>query len=228
MISVSTAPDDFVLRIDDDLPPFSTVLITALDGLCDHVEDAAGTGRLTLRLGTVPPTTGPVGIHEVNKWERVLHRLERAPAVTIAVVEQDCAGPTFEALLACDYRIARTGTQLSPPTAQGAPWPGMAIHRLATQLGAAYARRLVLFGTEMTATEAFHSGLVDVVTDDVEQALSEADSLTEPLLGTEVAVRRRLLLEASSTSFDESLGTHLSACDRALRRAADAEGAVAP
>jgi len=38
--------------------------------------------------------------------------------------------------------------------------------------------------------------------------------------GRELSIRRRLLLEAASTSFEDALGAHLAACDRALRRAA--------
>jgi isomerase DpgB len=41
------------------------------------------------------------------------------------------------------------------------------------------------------------------------------------------AVRRRLMQDSISTNFDDALGTHLAACDRALRRAAAASDPVA-
>jgi isomerase DpgB len=34
---------------------------------------------------------------------------------------------------------------------------------------------------------------------------------------SEISVRRRLLLQAGSASFDEALGAHLAASDRAIR-----------
>jgi isomerase DpgB len=35
---------------------------------------------------------------------------------------------------------------------------------------------------------------------------------------SELAVRRRLLLEAPSATFEDALGAHLAACDRLMRR----------
>jgi isomerase DpgB len=37
--------------------------------------------------------------------------------------------------------------------------------------------------------------------------------------GAELAIRRQLMDEASWMSFEDALGPHLAACDRALRRA---------
>ena len=36
--------------------------------------------------------------------------------------------------------------------------------------------------------------------------------------GAEHAIRRQLLLEAATTSYEDALGAHLAACDRELRR----------
>jgi isomerase DpgB len=38
--------------------------------------------------------------------------------------------------------------------------------------------------------------------------------------GAELAIRRQLMLEAMTTTFEDALGTHLAACDRALRSVA--------
>ena len=37
--------------------------------------------------------------------------------------------------------------------------------------------------------------------------------------GRELAIRRRLLLDATTTSYEDALGAHLAACDRAVRSA---------
>jgi isomerase DpgB len=38
--------------------------------------------------------------------------------------------------------------------------------------------------------------------------------------GAEMAIRRQLIFEAGSTTFEDALGAHLAAADRALRREA--------
>ncbi|MCZ9336264.1 enoyl-CoA hydratase/isomerase family protein, partial [Streptomyces sp. TRM76130] len=37
------------------------------------------------------------------------------------------------------------------------------------------------------------------------------------LSGKELAIRRQLLFDAANTAFEDALGPHLAACDRALR-----------
>ncbi|MFI1971995.1 hypothetical protein BLA24_02470 [Streptomyces cinnamoneus] len=209
----------------DTAQPLSEFLIGELDGLCDRIEDAGGSAVAVIRLGdatAVTPGTGwpgEVGIHLVNKWERALRRLERVGAVTVAVAAGAAGGPALEVLLACDYRIGGSAMRLSLPGRDGEPWPGMLVHRLANQLGPTRARHLVLFGGEISATQALQLGVLDDVVDDTDSAVAaKAASLTH-LTGTELAVRRRLLLDATTTSFEEALGAHLAACDRALRRA---------
>ncbi|MYV98433.1 enoyl-CoA-hydratase DpgB [Streptomyces sp. SID3343] len=211
------------LEIGDEQRP-TPALIAAVEALCDSTDNAVGQPPAVLRLGSrstpsapAEPSTG-LAIHLVSRWERALRRLERIGAVTIAVAEGRCAGPALEALLSCDYRIATRDLRLEPSTTLGEPWPGMVVHRLANQLGVARARQLVLFGTGMSAAQALEVGLVDELTDDVPTAVATRIALLRPLTGSEVAIRRRLLLEATATSFEDALGAHLAACDRTLRR----------
>lgn len=211
-----------------DIPTVLTPsLISTLDQFCDLVDDA-GDAVAVLRLSGPTEPTGPdhqqpwpgeVGIHLVNKWERALRRVERLRAATIAVADGRCAGAGLEVLLATDYRIATTAFRLTLPTPSGVPWPGMIVHRLANQLGVARARRLVLFGGDLTAADAVESALVDEVTNDIADRVQATARLLSGLAGQELAVRRRLLLDATTTSFEDALGAHLAACDRTLRRA---------
>ncbi|WP_431926101.1 enoyl-CoA-hydratase DpgB [Micromonospora wenchangensis] len=197
-----------------------TELIARVDRACAEVEGSPGALlvlRLTGTAGDGAPPTG-LSIHTVNKWERALRRLERLDAVTIAVADGLCAGPALEALLAADHRIGGPGLRLRLPAAAGEPWPGMAVHRVANQVGVARSRSLVLFGAEISAVEAVGLGLVDEIAADLDRAVSERVTAVGELTGSELAIRRRLLLEASAVSFEEALGTHLAACDRTLRR----------
>jgi isomerase DpgB len=168
-----------------------------------------------------PDWAGNLPVALVSKWERGLRRLERVPAVTIAVAEQDCGGLALDALLAADYRIMPAFAKLIVPVVAGATWPGMALYRLARQAaGTAAARRAVLFGTPIGAAAAQAIGVIDEVTGNVAVAIEKAREGAAAARGTELAIRRQLMQEALTTSYEDALGVHLAACDRALRRLA--------
>jgi isomerase DpgB len=80
-------------------------------------------------------------------------------------------------------------------------------------------RRLALFGVEIGAARAAGLGLVDEVGDDVVALAREALEILGGVPGRELAIRRRLLLDATTTSYEDALGSHLAACDRAVRLA---------
>jgi isomerase DpgB len=175
-----------------------------------------------LRLGATRPEDrswpGAVEIQDVNRWERAVRRLERLTAVSIAVGSGTCGGHALDLLLAADYRIATADFRLLLPVNDGHFWPGMAIHRLANQLGVARARQLVLWGHEISARRAVELGLIDEIATEPTDAVQAATLLLGRVSGADLAVRRQLLLEAPATSFEEAIGAHLAACDRELRR----------
>ncbi|MEU8180223.1 enoyl-CoA-hydratase DpgB [Micromonospora sp. NPDC049044] len=210
--------EEFALTIDSG-QPLSGTLIADLAGLCDQVEDAGGDATVTIRLtgnGRPGDWPGPVGIDLVSRWEKVLRRLERSPAAVVVVADGPCAGSALEVLLIADHRAATPQFRIVPPMTDGSPWAGMFLYRLVNHLGGAHARRIVLFGAGLSAVEALDLGLLDeIVTDPATPAVEHLDGVAR----SELAVRRRLLLDAGSTSFDEALGMHLAACERALRRA---------
>jgi isomerase DpgB len=99
----------------------------------------------------------------------------------------------------------------------------MALYRLASQAGAGPARRAALLGAGLRADEALGCGLVDEIFESAEAACAELPRLVATLSrlpGPELAIRRRLVSDAASLTFDDALGAHLTACDRTLRRAA--------
>jgi enoyl-CoA hydratase/carnithine racemase len=109
----------------------------------------------------------------------------------------------------CDEMEDRGGAAILRAT--GTP----ALARLA---GAARARRAVLFGNPIPASEALTLGIADEVTETPDTAVAAAVQRCEGLSGKELALRRQLLLDAMTVSFEDALGPHLAACDRALRR----------
>ncbi|WP_371495118.1 enoyl-CoA hydratase/isomerase family protein [Kitasatospora sp. NBC_00374] len=208
----------------DGARPVTPELVAEVNDLCDRAEDALPGAYVLLRLSGAPQgpwTAAGQGIQLVNRWERALRRLERLPVATVALAEGDCGGAAFELLLATDHRLARHDLRLFPPAGGDGMWPGMALYRLVNQVGVAGSRRAVLLGAPVTAERALALHLVDAVTDgDPAEALPETAALLGGPAGIELAIRRRLMLDAATTPFEESLGRHLAACDRVLRRAA--------
>ncbi|WP_344086145.1 enoyl-CoA-hydratase DpgB [Luedemannella helvata] len=208
--------EENVVRVDGGRP-LSAASVAAVVAACDRAEDG-GPAVVRLIVSGVPaqPWPADLDVALVNRWERALRRLERLPAATVAVAIGDCGGPALDALLATDYRVATTDARLVLPAAGGAAWPGMALYRLAQQAGVAGVRRAVLFGEPIDARRALQLRLVDELTDDLDAAVSETGPGSDA--GAELAIRRRLLLDATSMSFENALGVHLAACDRVLRR----------
>lgn len=201
--------------------PLTPAMVGALVAACESAEDAGPGAVLLLRLmpgGAPGDWPGLPGVHLVGKWENAVRRLERLGRFTAVVLDGPCGQPALDVLLATDYRIAATGVTVTSAGGVDGAWPGMALHRLARQAGVATARRLVLLPGEVTAERLHQAGLLDEVTDDVGAAVTALCERAGRTAGTEPAIRR-LLLDSATVSFEEALGAHLAACDRALRAA---------
>jgi isomerase DpgB len=210
---------DLVLNIDGS-EPVTPATVEAVLGICDRAEDGYGAGLLTVYVSGAPRPgwTRGFSVGLLTKWERAVRRLERLGIVTVAVSAGDCGGAALDLLLATDIRIAVAGTRLVVPVSFDATWPGMALYRLARQGGRL--RKAALLGTPVEAGQAVAAGLIDVVVDQPDDALAEVASAAASFSGKELAIRRQLVSDAAEHSFEEALGSHLAACDRALRRAA--------
>jgi isomerase DpgB len=213
--------DGPALRVDGAQPP-SAAAVQAVQAFCDRVEDGLGAVAATVHVTGVPAAGWSRGLDVglVSKWERALRRLERLAAPTIALVSGDCGGMALDALLATDFRIAARDARLVVPVDGDATWPGMVLYRLARQAAPGGVRRAALLGEPIDAAAACGLGLLDEVTDDPGVALAALVGRTGGFAGTEFAIRRQLVFDASRTSFEDALGAHLAACDRALRRSA--------
>ncbi|MFI0479436.1 enoyl-CoA-hydratase DpgB [Actinomadura sp. 9N215] len=213
--------DDLVIRVDG-ARPLSAELVAAFEAVCDRAEDRTGRNAVILHVSGAPedPADEDITVALVSKWERALRRFERLPAATIAVASGECGGVALEALLATDYRIGTASLRLLMPRRAWATWPGMVLYRIVRQAGAAASRRAVLLGVPIPAADAVAMRLVDELTTDADTALTAATELAEAIPGAELAIRRQLMHDASAVSFEEALGAHLAACDRALRLSA--------
>lgn len=211
--------EGLVLRVDGSRP-LSAATTEAVLRVCDQAEDLATAGLVAVHVSGTP---GPgwqdeltVGL--LTKWERAVRRLERLALTTAAVASGDCGGAALDLLLATDVRIAAPGTRLVVPLDGEATWPGMALFRIARQAGVAGIRRHALLGEPLAAADAVALGLIDEVVADTDRALAALFERSALVAGKELAIRRQLMLDAGRTSFEDALGSHLAACDRALRR----------
>jgi isomerase DpgB len=220
-VEVAETAGEPVIRIDGGRS-LSADTIRMIGAACDEAEDRGGPSVLRVVASGAPDSswTRDLEVGLVSKWERALRRLERLEVTTVGVAVGDCGGTALDALLATDYRIATAGVRLLVAAAGGATWPGMAVYRLAQQAGVAGVRRAVLFGRPIEAREALDLHLVDELADDLAGALA-ATPWMSAVSSRDLAVRRRLMLDASTTTFEDALGTHLAACDRTLRAVAD-------
>ncbi|USQ85708.1 enoyl-CoA hydratase-related protein [Streptomyces phaeoluteigriseus] len=217
---LAQAPSPHILDIESDRP-LCPLLVADVNAFCDRLEDTGGTTSAVIRLsGTGPAENWPgdVGIDVVSRWEKALRRLEQGRFAKIVTVEGVCSGPALDMLLTADHRIGAPGLRIAVPVNNDGVWAGMALHRLTNQLGGLHARRLVLFGAELSEQRALAMGLIDQTAKDpaaVAARLAERFARLDP---AELAIRRQLVLEAGVTAFEEALGKHLAACDRTLRR----------
>lgn len=214
--------DELVLYIDG-ARPVTAEMVAETAAVCDRAEDHGGPGVLLVHVSGAPDASWPEALDTplVTKWERTLRRLERVPMPTIAVAAGDCGGAALDALLVTDMRIARPGVRLIVAADGTATWPGLALFRLVNQAGAAGARRAVLFGEPIGANEAVALSLVDQVTGDPGSALADLAGRAAAYSGPDLAIRRQLMFDAATTGFEDALGAHLAACDRALRRGSE-------
>jgi isomerase DpgB len=205
----------------DGTRPLDAEVVATVAAVCERSEQRDHHNLVIVHVSGAPeePPRRDLTVALVSKWESALRRLERLPAVTIAVANGDCGGLALDALLATDHRIASRAVRLLVPVAGRATWPGMALYRLARQAGESASRRAVLLGAPIEAGQALAMHLIDELTDDPASAVAAVAEAAARLPGTELAIRRQLLMEAPTISFEDALGVHLAACDRALRYA---------
>lgn len=88
-------------------------------------------------------------------------KLEAFPSPTIAAIDGIATGGGLELALACDFRIARQGTQLGlPETKLGLIPAAGGTQRMVAVVGRAYAADMILRGRLVDGAEALRMGLV--------------------------------------------------------------------
>ncbi len=216
-----------VVTLDLKIPDvLSKSIVSNINDACARSEDAGTGAVLVIRIshaGTNGDADSVItGVSMVNAWNRALRALERLNTMTIAVADESVGSLGLAVVLATDYRVARPGVCFGMSYRGQEIMPDMMLYRLANQAGPAAARRLSLSTAELPASDAQGLGLIDVISEypqDIVEKLLGARAATS---GDAYAIRRRLIKEAASTTYEEALGHHLAACDRVLRSSAAA------
>lgn len=110
-----------------------------------------------------------------DDFQRVLTRLERLELPTIALLHGYCLGLAMELALACDIRLAATGTMMGLPETRLGMIPDVGgTTRLVRLVGPARAKELIFTGRQFSADIAVQWGIVnDVVPPDALTAKAE-------------------------------------------------------
>jgi enoyl-CoA hydratase len=112
--------------------------------------------------------------------QQLYNRLERSPALTIALVEGYALGGGAELALACDVRFALADSVWGfPEVTFGAvpSWGGT--QRLPRYVGLGTAKRLLLTGERLPARDLVHTGFVDAVYETSEELEAATNELAE-------------------------------------------------
>jgi len=147
-----------------------------------------------------------------GRGQAVTRQIELLPLPVIAAVHGVALGGGCEICLACDFIIASEDAQFGQPEINLGVMPGWGgTRRLPRRIGAARARRWILTGRPVPASEAFASGLLDKVVPRAQllpTALALADELaTKPPLA--LAAAKFSLLEAIDPKIDLGLDYEL-------------------
>jgi len=116
-----------------------------------------------------------------DDFQHVLTRLERLERPTIALLHGHCLGLAMELALACDIRVAATGTKLGLPETRLGLIPDVGgTTRLVRLVGPARAKELIFSGKLIDADLAERWGIVNSVVPG-EQLLEKGQELVEEI-----------------------------------------------
>jgi enoyl-CoA hydratase/carnithine racemase len=164
-------------------------------------------------LGRAPDAEARIaGFQEAFTW------LGRPDLVSVAAVQGHAIGAGFQLALACDLRVAATGTVFAmKETALGIVPDLTGTHPLVAAVGLPRALEWCLTGRLVTAEEALAAGLLNAVTDDLDGAV---ESLVAGVLASPrdaVTETKALLQGAARRSAPEQWKAEREAQARVLR-----------
>jgi methylglutaconyl-CoA hydratase len=96
-------------------------------------------------------------------FAQMLHALARVPALTVALIDGEAAGPGAALVAACDMAFATPASRFAFSEAREGVAPAVAAPYVVNAVGPRQARALLMTGRPIDAAEAQRIGLVDAV-----------------------------------------------------------------
>lgn len=190
MIEAILGTDRLTLRINR--PDKANALTEAmLNDLAGHVEGA--TCKVLILTGAGSVFSAGADLDDVRHgtlatspaWERLSSAIAGFEGLSVAALNGSCAGGSMGMMLACDLRVAVPSAKVFYPVIKIGVLPQPSDPaRLKELVGPAVAKRILLTGAKLTASEAQAAGLIDVIAqtglEDAVEALI-APTLSAPL-----------------------------------------------
>lgn len=151
-------------------------------------------------------------------WERALRLIETMDRLVVAAVHGYCIGGGLQVALACDLRVAREDSILGLPAVKECLVPGLGPYRLPRFVGVGRAKRMILTGETIGATEALAIGLVDRVAS-VDRFAEEVERTANELAGVAFASAiesKRIANRAFDLGYDDVLAAYLDGQERSM------------
>lgn len=140
--------------------PLSAATLAALDHAVEALHDDVSVLTVLLTGSTAFATAMLVG----PALDLPFRRLESLGPPVIAVIEGEASGAGLELALACDLRVASSTATFSMPQVAASAVPSLGgTQRLPRIAGRAVANAMILFGSTLSAEEAYGCGLVNAL-----------------------------------------------------------------
>jgi enoyl-CoA hydratase/carnithine racemase len=147
------------------------------------------------------------GDFQSTLFEELTARLDGIKIPTICALNGSAYGGGAEIALCCDFRIGLRGTRLFvPPARLGLCYPLSGMKRFVTRLGMGPAKRLLVAGETLSATEMHRIGFLDhlVERDEFDNHLNELADRIAGLAPLAVGAMKTLINQIGSGVLDET------------------------
>ncbi len=189
------------LRIDE--ATIDAEMVSAIESVLDDVAQHGVENLVVLFTGDSESVTGEFpswqqgpardDMRYFARWDEALGRISRLRAKTLTAYDGRVGAAAVQVGLVTDLRLSSARARLSLGSLSEGRFPGMGAYWLPKFVGLGNARRIFLVGADLPAERAWQLGLVDIVDDTVDVAISAAMKAVRPVSPEAACFTRRIL-----------------------------------